>query len=52
MINEYLKELAMENKSKNILMNNVIKTLSEDEWNKEFNGFYKSIHELYSHIYC
>jgi len=51
MINEYLKELAMENKSKNILMNNVIKTLSEDEWNKEFNGFYKSIHELCSHIY-
>jgi len=51
MVNEYLKNLAMENKSKNELMNEVIENLSEEEWNKEFNGFYKSIQELCSHIY-
>jgi uncharacterized damage-inducible protein DinB len=43
--------LAKYNKEANEKMNNIIKTLSEEEWNKTFNGYFKSIHELCSHIY-
>jgi len=43
--------LAKYNKKTNELMNNIIMELTEDEWNKEFTGFFKSIHELNSHIY-
>jgi uncharacterized damage-inducible protein DinB len=43
--------LAKYNKEANEKMNNIIKTLSEEEWNKIFNGYFKSIHELCSHIY-
>jgi uncharacterized damage-inducible protein DinB len=43
--------LAKYNKIANEKMNTIIKTLSEEEWNKTFNCFYKSIHELCSHIY-
>jgi len=43
--------LAKYNKTTNELMNNIIKELTEDEWNQEFNGYFKSIHELNSHIY-
>jgi uncharacterized damage-inducible protein DinB len=32
-------------------MDNIIEKISDDEWNKEFSGFYKSIHDLCSHIY-
>jgi len=32
-------------------MNNILKNISEEEWNKKFNGFFQSIHELCSHIY-
>jgi len=43
--------MANYNKITNEFMNDLIKDLSEDSWNKEFNGFFKSIHELCSHIY-
>ena len=43
--------LAKYNKTTNELMNNFIKDLSEENWSKEFNGYFKSIHELCSHIY-
>jgi uncharacterized damage-inducible protein DinB len=32
-------------------MNNVIKNITVEEWNMKFSGFYKSIHEICSHIY-
>jgi uncharacterized damage-inducible protein DinB len=32
-------------------MNEIIKTLSEEEWDKQFSGYFKSIHELCSHIF-
>jgi len=43
--------MANYNKVTNDLMNNLIKDISEEQWNKEFNGYFKSIHELCSHIY-
>jgi uncharacterized damage-inducible protein DinB len=46
-----LELLAKYNKETNEKMNNIIKTLSEKEWNKQFSGYYKSIHELCSHIF-
>jgi uncharacterized damage-inducible protein DinB len=45
------KLFANYNKVTNELMNNIIMEITEEEWNKEFNGFFKSIHELCSHIY-
>jgi uncharacterized damage-inducible protein DinB len=32
-------------------MNKIIEKISEEQWNKNFSGFYKSIHEICSHIY-
>jgi uncharacterized damage-inducible protein DinB len=43
--------LAKYNMQVNQQMNDIIKTLSEEEWNKEFTGYFKSIHELCSHIF-
>ena len=43
--------MANYNKVTNELMNDFIKNLLENSWNKEFNGYFKSIHELCSHIY-
>ena len=45
------KVLANYNKTTNEYMNNYIKEISETQWNKDFNGYFKSIHELCSHIY-
>jgi uncharacterized damage-inducible protein DinB len=39
------------NKEVNKKMNEVIKTLSTEEWDKPFSGYYKSIHELCSHVF-
>lgn len=51
-MNKYDFELlAKYNKEVNEKINNIIKNLSEDEWNKKFSGFYKSIHEICSHIF-
>jgi uncharacterized damage-inducible protein DinB len=48
---KYFGLLAYYNKEANGLMNNIIKNITEEEWNKNFPGFYKSIHEICSHIY-
>ncbi|MDR0601804.1 MAG: DinB family protein, partial [Treponema sp.] len=45
------RHLAKYNKESNEKMNAVIKTLTEEEWNRQFSGFFKSIHELCSHVY-
>jgi uncharacterized damage-inducible protein DinB len=45
------KAFAFYNKRANNQMNKFIETLSEEEWNKEFNSFWKSIHGLCSHIF-
>jgi uncharacterized damage-inducible protein DinB len=47
----YFELLANYNKEANNLMNNIINTLTEEEWNKQFSAFYKSIHKICSHIY-
>jgi uncharacterized damage-inducible protein DinB len=51
MVGYNFKEFAKYNKLTNESMNNIIGKISEEEWNKEFNGFFKSIYELCSHIY-
>jgi uncharacterized damage-inducible protein DinB len=43
--------LAEFNRKANNLMNDVIKTLTEEQWKRQFSGFYKSIQEICSHIY-
>jgi uncharacterized damage-inducible protein DinB len=43
--------LVKYNKEANEKMNKIIGTLSEEDWNKNFQGYYKSIHELCSHIF-
>jgi uncharacterized damage-inducible protein DinB len=48
---KYFGLLAYYNKEANGLMNNIIKNITEEEWNGNFPGFYKSIHEICSHIY-
>jgi uncharacterized damage-inducible protein DinB len=45
------KLLAKYNKITNELMNDIIKNLSEEEWNKKFPTVFGSIHELCSHVY-
>jgi uncharacterized damage-inducible protein DinB len=45
------KLLVKYNKEINQEMNNIIKTLTDEEWNRRFSGYYKSIHELCSHIF-
>jgi uncharacterized damage-inducible protein DinB len=51
MVGYDFREYAKTNKTTNELMNNVIEKISEEEWKKEFTGYYKSIYELCSHIY-
>jgi len=48
---KYLKLMMDYNKNVNENMNNIIKTLSENDWNKYFSGYYKSLHELCSHLF-
>jgi uncharacterized damage-inducible protein DinB len=48
---KYFQLIAKYNKEVNEKMNNIVKILSEEEWNKQFSGHYKSIHELCSHIF-
>jgi uncharacterized damage-inducible protein DinB len=45
------KLLVKYNKEVNEKMNKIIETLSKEEWDKQFSGYYKSIHELCSHIF-
>ncbi len=46
-----LELFAHFNKESNNLMNDSIKTLSDEQWKKQFSGFYKSIQEICAHIY-
>ena len=43
------KELANYNKISNEKLNAYLENISEDQWNKNFNGHYKSIQELCLH---
>ena len=45
------EHLSKYNKEVNQKMNEIIRTLSEEEWDKQFSGYFKSIHELCSHIF-
>ena len=47
----FFELMARYNKNVNKLMNEVIVLLSEDEWKRKYRGYFKSIHELCSHIY-
>jgi uncharacterized damage-inducible protein DinB len=42
---------AKYNKTVNELMNAIIKTLNQNEWNKELGGYFKSVQGLCSHLY-
>ncbi|MDR1909782.1 MAG: DinB family protein [Spirochaetaceae bacterium] len=48
---DYFEVLGKYNKGANSKMNEVIKGLAEADWDKQFDGFFKSIHELCSHIF-
>jgi uncharacterized damage-inducible protein DinB len=48
---ENFRVFARYNKAANEKMNKIIKTLLPDEWDRDLGGFFKSIHELCSHIY-
>ena len=51
-MNKKIFELfARYNKKVNEKMNEIIRSLSEEEWDKSFPGYYKSIHGLCSHIF-
>jgi uncharacterized damage-inducible protein DinB len=39
------------NEKANREMNSFINKTTEEQWNREFNGYFKSIHSLCSHIY-
>ena len=43
--------LANYNKSVNSIMNGLIKTLDQNEWEKPLGGFFPSVHSLCSHLY-
>jgi hypothetical protein len=43
MVGYEFKKYAEKNKLTNELMNNIIENISEEEWKKDFNGYYKSI---------
>ena len=43
--------IARYNKSVNKKMNAVIKTLSQEEWNRELGGYFHSVRGLCSHLY-
>jgi uncharacterized damage-inducible protein DinB len=49
-INDY-RLLAAYNTAVNKEMNGIIQKLTEEQWNKNLDGFYKSLHEVCSHIY-
>ena len=51
MVGYDFNEYAKNNKVTNEAMNNVIAGISDEDWKKEFSGYYKSIYDLCSHIY-
>jgi uncharacterized damage-inducible protein DinB len=48
---DIFEAFAAYNKRVNNQMNNIIKILVQEEWDKQFSSFWKSIHELCSHIF-
>jgi uncharacterized damage-inducible protein DinB len=48
---EIFELFAEYNERTNAQMNNIIKILTNEEWDKQFSSFWKSIHELCSHIF-
>jgi uncharacterized damage-inducible protein DinB len=48
---EIFEMLGEYNKSSNVQMNRVIHAISDEEWDAQFPSFWKSIHELCSHIF-
>lgn len=48
---EIFEAYADYNKRANIQMNDIIKNLTPEEWDRQFSSFWKSIHELCSHIF-
>jgi uncharacterized damage-inducible protein DinB len=51
MAENVFKLLVKYNRETNQDMNNIIRTLTDEEWNRQFSGYYKSVHELCSHIF-
>ena len=47
----FFELMARYNKNANEKMNELIAALSEEEWNRQFPGYFRSIHELCSHIF-
>jgi uncharacterized damage-inducible protein DinB len=45
------KLLAQYNQIANQKMNSIIRNLSNEHWNREFSGYFKTIKQLCSHIY-
>ena len=45
------EHLSKYNREVNKKMNEIIKTLSDEEWDNQFSGYFKSIHELCSHVF-
>jgi uncharacterized damage-inducible protein DinB len=43
--------LARYNQGANEKMNGYIQALTDEEWNREFKGYFKSIREICSHVY-
>ncbi|GHV51666.1 diguanylate cyclase [Spirochaetia bacterium] len=48
---EIFDALARYNQIANGKMDEIIAAISDDEWNREFNGFFKSVRALCSHLY-
>jgi uncharacterized damage-inducible protein DinB len=51
MLKEYFELLVNYNKEANNSLSNIIMNFTEDQWKRQFSGYYKSIHEICSHIY-
>jgi uncharacterized damage-inducible protein DinB len=51
MVKEYFELLGNYNKEANNTLNSIIKNFTEDQWKRQFSGYYKSIYEICSHIY-
>ena len=47
----FFELMARYNKNANEKMNEIIVPLSDEEWNRQFPGYFKSVHELCSHIF-
>jgi len=46
-----VKTLAQYNRITNEQMNSIISSLTDQEWNRNFGGYYPSIHSVCNHLY-